>query len=202
MQIKGEMRGGWRTLFDGRSLDGWVVEDNRELWVVENGAIKCLGRGGGYLRTAEQYENFALSMEFNVDRGTNSGVFVRWSDLRDPVNTGIEVQVFDSAGKPRPDKHDCGALYDLVAPWPNTMRPAGTWNRLIITCRGPYIDVRLNGAHVSEMNLDRYTVPERNPDGSPNKFRYALARLPRRGYIGLQNHGGVVYYRDLRLMLL
>ena len=144
--------------------------------------------------------DFALVGEFNVERGTNSGIFVRWSDIRDPVNTGVEVQVYDSAGKPNPSKHDSGALYDLVAPMRNTMRPAGQWNRIAILCQGPYIGVRLNGPTVSEMDLSRYTQARRNPDGSENKFRYALASLPRRGYIGLQNHGNVVSYRSLRVL--
>lgn len=192
----------WKPLFDGQTLNGWVVQDKAELWNVEDQAIKCLGRGGGYLRSADPYEDFALAGEFKVDKGTNSGIFLRWSNLRDPVNTGIEVQVFDSAHKAKPGKHDAGALYDLVAPTQNAMRPPDEWNRIVVFCKGPYIGVRLNGAKVSEMDTSRYTQPGRNPDGSRNKFRYALASLPRRGYIGLQNHGGVVWYRNLRVLSL
>ena len=190
----------WRSLFDGKTLGGWVVEDKKELWAVENGALVCLGRGGGMLRSEEQFVDFALALEYNVDRGVNSGVFVRWSDLRDPVNTGIEIQVLDSSGNRRPSKHDSGAIYDLVAPSVNTARPAGQWNRLVITCRGPHIGVRMNGVATTEIDLSRYTQAGRNPDGGRNKFRYALASLPRRGYLGLQNHGGRVAYRDLRLL--
>ena len=190
----------WNLLFDGSTLNGWQATGRAESWTVEDGAILCRGTGGGYLRTEEQYENFALAAEFKVDRRVNSGIFVRWSNLRDPVNTGIEVQILDSAGKTRLNKHDSGALYDLVAPRQNTMRPAGEWNRMVITCDRNIIAVRLNGAAVAEMNLDLYRQAGRSPDGSRNKFRYAMAALPRRGYIGLQDHGGRTWFRGLRLL--
>jgi hypothetical protein len=191
----------WKPLFDGKTLEGWAVTGrNKASWAVEDGAIYCQGKGGGYLRSEDPYADFALAAEFKVDKRTNSGIFVRWSDPRDPVNTGIEVQLLDSAAKARPGKHDSGAIYDLAPPSQNTMRPAGEWNRMVISCQGPYISVRLNGAAVTEINLDRYTQPGRNPDGSRNKFRYALAALPRRGYLGLQDHGGRAWFRSLRLM--
>lgn len=192
----------WTELFDGRTLDGWVVDGNKDAWQVEDGILHCTGRGGGYLRTQNQYADYALALEFKVAKGTNSGVFVRWSNPRDPVNTGVEVQILDSAGKARPGKHDSGAIYDLVPPTRNTMRPAGEWNRMVITCQGPFIGARLNGAAVSEIDLDRYTMPGRNPDGGRNKFRYAMASLPRRGHIGLQNHGAPCWFRGLRLLAL
>lgn len=191
----------WRNLFDGQTLNGWaVVGDRPENWVVENGAIHCRGNGGGYLRTIDQFGNFALACEFNVSPRANSGIFVRWSDLRDPVNTGIEVQVMDTAGKREMSKHDSGALYDLVAPSVDAMHPAGQWNWMVITCSGPYIGVKLNGRRVAEMDLDQYTTAGRSPDGTENKFKYPMAKLPRRGYIGLQNHGNEVWYRNLMLL--
>jgi hypothetical protein len=52
------------------------------------------------------------------------------------------------------------------------------------------------------MDVSRYTRPGKNPDGTGNKFRYAIGALPRRGYIGLQNHGGRVLYRNLRVLVL
>jgi hypothetical protein len=192
--------GAWQPLFDGTSFKGWSVDDKKELWTVENGMIRCHGKGGGYLRTEQQYENFVLATEFNVDKGTNSGIFVRWSDIKDPVHTGIEVQVIDSAGKAKPDKHDAGALYDMVAPTSNPMKPAGEWNSMIIACNGPFVSVLLNGVKVSETDFSKYTEVGKSPDGTKNKFKYAMANLPRKGYIGLQNHGGGLWYRNLMLL--
>ncbi|GAB4465865.1 MAG: hypothetical protein OHK0029_36830 [Armatimonadaceae bacterium] len=190
----------WKSLFDGKSFDGWVVQDNKDLWAIENGVIHCLGKGGGYLRTAEKYEDYVLALEFNVDKGVNSGVFIRWSNPNDPVNTGIEVQVLDSAGKATPDKHDSGALYDLVAPSSNPMKPAGEWNQMLISCKGPMVSVGLNGIPVASMDVSKYTEAGKSPDGTKNKFKYPMASLPRSGYIGFQNHGGSVWYKNILLL--
>jgi hypothetical protein len=190
----------WKPLFDGKSFDGWVVQDGKDLWKVEDGTIHCVGNGGGYLRSAGQYENFVLALECKVAKDTNSGVFVRWSDIKDPVNTGIEVQVLDSAGKAAPGKHDAGALYDLVAPSSNPMKAAGEWNQMVIACQGPILSVALNGVPIAEMDTSQYTTAGKNPDGTGNKFKYALASLPKKGYIGLQNHGKPVWYRNLLIL--
>jgi hypothetical protein len=194
--------GAWRSLFDGKTLNGWVVEDKDKTgaWVVENGAIHVTGKGGGYLRSEEQFENFVLAYEYNLDKETNSGVFVRWSDLKDPVHTSIEVQLFDSAGRTKLDKHDNGALYDLVAPTANPTKPAGEWNWMLISCNGPMISVLSNGVKVAETDLSQYTEPRKSPDGTPNKFKYALAKLPHKGYLGLQNHGFGLWFRNLLIL--
>jgi hypothetical protein len=192
----------WRSLFNGRDLSGWVVEDRPELWTVEDGAIVCQGRGGGMLRSQEQFGDFALALEYNVNPRVNSGVFVRWSDIRDPVNTGIEVQVLDQPAQRNPGKHDFRRAVRSGRP----VRQHGQ------ACR----PVEPHGDHLP--GADHQRAPERaahrrdgrvalhtprqNPDGTGNKFRYAMGALPRRGYIGLQNHGGRVLYRNLRVLVL
>lgn len=190
---------GWKSLFDGKTLKGWIATGKAECWGVEDGAIALLTRGGGYLRTLEQFENFALSIEFKVDKGVNSGIFVRWSDLNDPVNTAIEVQVLDSYGRSAPGKHDCGAIYDIAPPAKQACKPAGEWNTALITCNKNIITVDLNGEKVVQIDLDKWTTAGMNPDGSKNKFTMAYKDLPRRGHIGLQDHGGRVWYRNIRI---
>jgi hypothetical protein len=115
------------------------------------------------------------------------------------VNTGIEVQVYDSHGRERLSKHGDGAIYDIIAPSRNVSRPAGEWNTTVITCDNNKIAVVLNGEAVSQMDLDRWTEAGKNPDGTANKFRYAYKEMARRGHIGLQDHGNVVWYRNIRL---
>ncbi|HPA21431.1 MAG TPA: DUF1080 domain-containing protein [Verrucomicrobiae bacterium] len=208
---------GWQPLFDGKSLEGWATTGKSEGWAVEAGAIVCQVQGGGYLYTKRQYEDFAISLEFKVSppapkvnpktkkeemHKCNSGVFVRWSDLKNPVHTGIEVQVFDSVGTAVPGKHDCGALYDMVAPSKNVEKPVGEWNRMVITCKGPIISVELNGEKICEMNEDQYDTAGQNPDGTKNKYKFPWKTMPRRGHIGFQDHGHRVWFKDVKIKAL
>ncbi len=190
-----EETGGWRRLFDGRSLAGWQTR-RPGAWKVEDGVL-MRAAGGSDIWTREQFGDFELQLQFKLAEGTNSGVFFRIGDLADPVQTGIEVQVLDSAGKRQVGRHDCGAIYDCLAPRYNAVRPPGQWNHLRLVCRGPKVHVELNGADIIDMDLDRWTQPHRNPDGSKNKFRTAYKDMPRRGYIGLQDHGKPVWYREI-----
>jgi hypothetical protein len=68
-----------------------------------------------------------------------------------------------------------------------------------LTARGSRIHAVLNGQEIIELDLDRWTTAGRNPDGSPNKFKYAYKEMPRRGHIGLQDHGDPVWYRNIRI---
>ncbi len=192
---------GFTVLFDGQDLSGWQPATN---WTVEDGVIALKDRSDrqehndNYLWTKEQYGDFILDLEFKVAQGTNSGVFLRTSDLKDPVYTGIEVQV-TSARPDRPlSKNSIGGLYDLVAAKANALNP-DDWNRYTITCQGSQVSVKLNGQLVVDVDLDQWTEVGKNPDGTPNKFTRALKDFARSGYIGLQDHGSPVWYRNIRV---
>jgi hypothetical protein len=197
------------TLFDGKDTRQW--QPGFTNWVIEDGVLALKGRNDAkehndnYLWTKEQYGDFVLELEFKVLldpaarwQGGNSGVFLRTSDLKDPVQTGIEVQI----GNYGPDKQMgrglVGGIYHLVAPAGN-LHKSGEWNKYVIACEGPKISVKLNGEPSAEADLDRWTEAGKNPDGSPNKFKRPLREFARRGYIGLQDHGLPVWYRNIRI---
>ncbi|HID56746.1 TPA: DUF1080 domain-containing protein [Candidatus Poribacteria bacterium] len=192
---------GWEELFDGKTLNGWAPTGRAEGWTVdeEEKAILCTVRGGGYLYTLDEFDNFILKIDFKIDPGVNSGIFFRWSDLSDPVHTGLEMQILDTYGKEPPGKHDCGALYDMVPPKKSACKPAGEWNHVVITCKGPYITIDMNGERIIDVNIDDWDTPGMNPDGTKNKFKYAWKDLPKRGHIGLQDHGGKVWFRNIKI---
>jgi len=183
------------TLFNGKDLSGWVCKPGA--WAAEDGVLAC--RGGGDIWTEQQFGDFILDLEFKIDKGANSGVFFRTADINDCVQTGIELQVLDSYGKAAVDKHDCGAIYDCLAPSKNAVKPAGEWNTLRLVCRGPRLQAVMNGLVIINMNLDDWKEAGRNPDGSPNKFRTAYKDMPRAGHIGFQDHGGGIWYRNIRI---
>ena len=188
-------RSTWQPLLNGKDLTGWTCKEGS--WTVEDSVLTR--RGGGDIWTDARFGNFRLELEFKLGAGTNSGLFFRTGDIRDCVQTGIELQVFDSYGKESPDKHDCGAIYDCLAPTVNAVRPPGEWNHLVLTCMGPVIQVAMNGRRIIDMNLDDWTEPHRNPDGTKNKFRTPYKDMPRSGHIGFQDHGKPIEYRNIRI---
>ncbi len=193
------------SIFNGQNLDGWITGPDNA-WVVEDGVITLKREFDGrehnldYLWTKEKYGNFVLELEFRVADRANSGVFLRTSDLKDPVYTGLEVQVSNSYGRDKLTRGGtAGAIYDCVAPTKNAIKKPGEWNRYRITCRKNIVRVELNGQLVVDMDLDRWTDAKKNPDGSPNKFPRPLKDFARSGHIGLQDHGRPVWYRKLRI---
>jgi hypothetical protein len=190
---------GWISLFDGETLTGWNMTGKKEGWKVEDGCILCTVQGGRYLYTLDQYDDFVLSIDFKTEERVNSGVFFRWADLKDPVHTGIEMQILDTYGREPTRKNDCGAIYDIVAPTRNTCKPAGEWNTAVITCDDNLISIELNGEKIAEMDVDLWTEAGKNPDGTKNKFKYAYKDMARKGHIGLQDHGGKVWFRNIKL---
>jgi len=189
----------WKVLFNGKDLEGWKATGNAEGWTVDDGTILCLAQKGGYLYTLEQFEDFELELEFRTEPKVNSGIFFRWSDLEDPVHTGLEVQILDTCGQEPLTRHHCGALYGLVAPEMDAARPAGEWNQMILLCKGPFVELDLNGQRVLDVDIDQWDMPGVNPDGSANKFKYAWKDMSKCGYLGLQDHGGRIWFRNIRI---
>ncbi|MER3559408.1 MAG: DUF1080 domain-containing protein, partial [Armatimonadota bacterium] len=190
---------GWKLLFNGKDLNGWTIMGDPDSWTVEEGTLYCRGKGGGMIYAEGVYKNFELKLEFKLTPSANSGVFLRTWDKNDPVQTGIEVQILDRYGVEKPTRHDCGALYDIQAPTENAVKPPGEWNTYHIICRDYQIVVYLNGKKVNEVDLSKWTEPHRNPDGTPNKFKYPYNQMVRPGYIALQNHGNPLWFRNIKI---
>jgi len=191
-----EKKDGWILLFDGKTPEGWT---NLKPANVEDGCINPYKSGNYVTFAKEKYGNFVLACDFKVSKDCNSGIFIRTGEAKDPVQTGIEIQVLDSAGKEKMSKHDCGAIYDLVAPTKNTMKPVGEWNHIEITCDKNKIKVALNGEAIAEMDLDQWTEAGKSLDGTKNKFAKALKDFPREGLLGFQDHGKPAWFKNIKL---
>ena len=195
-----EKAAGWQLLFDGKNFAGWDCTDKTPGgWIIDKNAMCYTVKGSGYEYSLKTFGNFEFKTDFMVDKGTNSGIFFRWANLSDPVQTGFEMQVLDSGDKAQPDKHDCGALYDALAPSVNMMKPALEWNTADIRCLNSIITITLNGKRVVVANLDRWTESHKNPDGTENKYDAALKDWAREGHIGFQAHGGKVWYKNVKV---
>jgi hypothetical protein len=197
-----EKKDGWILLFDGQTLAGWMTSSRTpSRRPVEQGAINP-HRCGGYMMVHEkQWENYVLALDFKISPGCNSGIFVHTAPLEPRPGksvgfNGLEIAIDDTrtAGY-----HDTGAIYDLVKPAQNAMKPPGEWNHVVITCDKNWIRVELNGEKVTAMNLDEWPEMYKRPDGTPHKFDVAWKDHPRKGYIGLQDHGSDCWFKNIKL---
>ena len=189
----------FKVIFDGTSGTGWILCDKKPLPKdnVQADGLNPHGTGSYLVVHDTTVGDFVLDFDYKLSKGCNSGVFLRTSDLKDPVNTGIEVALDDTTGN---GLHDPGALYDLVAPSENAQKPAGEWNHMTITAFGPKITIVLNGKEVSSINLDEWNEPGKRPDGTSHKFRgVAIGKLPRIGYIGFQDHGNDCWFKNVKI---
>ncbi len=109
------------------------------------------------------------------------------------------MQVFDSYGKDKPTVHDAGALYELKAPTKNMVKAPGEWNHCEVRCEGSKVKVWLNGEQVIDADFEDWKEPNKNPDGSKHKFKWAFKDAPREGYIGLSDHGHPCFYKNIKV---
>lgn len=193
---------GWILLFDGKSTDGWFDSQQKPVQAthVLHGSLNphpC----NYMLVYKEMQDNFQLVLDFKLSPQCNSGVFVRTSSLtprpgKDVGFNGLEIALDDTTTA---RFHDTGAIYDLVKPAKNAMKPAGQWNHLSLTSKDNSIKVAVNDEDVTHMDLNQWTSPNKRPDGSEHKFDVAYKDHPRRGYIGLQDHGSDIWFRNIKL---
>ena len=178
---------GFKPLFNGRNLDGWVV-DTKELWTVRNGMI--IGKHDGlkyndFLRTARDYKDFELKLQFRLINGEgNSGVQFRSKSVPDSHEVaGYQADV---------GAQYWGCLYDesrrrkiLAQAPPDTLAGLDKtgWNEYVIRAHGNHITLHLNGKKTVD-----YTETEPGMD------------VP--GFIALQVHSGPkieVWFKDIQL---
>lgn len=186
----------WQDLFSG-DLSNAVLEEE-DSWVFEGGVLKA--NDHSTLWTEDSYGDFVLDLEFKTPEQANSGIFIRTGDP-DDILSALEIQIHETTDN---SPHgQVGAVYDLLSPTMHAAKPAGEWNRYTITADDNLIHVVLNGRQVIDMDLNDWTEPNRNPDGSRNKFDRAIRDQATSGPIGFQGiHGPTgesVEFRNVKI---
>lgn len=203
---RADTAGGWKSLFDGKSTDSWRGYKKPSFpdkgWVVEDGCIKCVEKGGGGdIVTKDQYGDFEFEFEFKVSPKGNSGVIYRVIEKGDATwQSGPEYQVLDDAGhgKQPTDWQSTGAMYELYPPASaKAVRPAGEWNTGKVRIQNNVVQHWLNGVKIVEAT---WGSPDWKEKIAASKFKgsEAFGAQPR-GHIALQDHGNDVWYRNLRV---
>jgi hypothetical protein len=148
------------TLFNGKDLDGWTFQFASQPpgWVVADGVLTNAQTGNNIVST-RQFKDFWLSMEYKLEKDSNSGLYLRGR---------YELQVLDDAGKP-PALGGHMAVYGRVAPSVNASKPAGEWQTVEVTLVGNRVTVILNGQKVHDnVAIDGITGGALNSDeGAP-----------------------------------
>jgi Domain of Unknown Function (DUF1080) len=205
---------GWVALFDGKTTQGWHNYGKTtigEAWKVADGMLyldtaKKDGwqtGGGGDIVTDKEYENFHLKLEWKIAKNGNSGIifFIHEDSTKNKYvwNTGPEMQVLDNNGHPDAKiiKHRAGDLYDLISSNPETVKPAGEWNEAEILVNNNELKFFLNGTNVVTTSLwdDNW---KKLIAGSKFKDMKEFGTY-KKGKIALQDHGDMVWFRNIRI---
>ncbi len=181
---------GFVPLFDGKTLDGWTGGK----YIVEDGMLVCPEKGGGYLRTEKEYDDFILRFELKLPPGGNNGVAIRAPAAGHVAYDGMEIQIIDNTAeryaKLRPVQYH-GSIYDVVPAKRGALKPVGEWNEQEILAHGRHIRVTLNGQVIVDANLDDITDP------AVLKKHPGLQRAI--GHIGFLGHSSRIEFRNIRI---
>ena len=187
-------------LFDGKTLAGWTSKDGAapgDGWKVQDGCIVRTEKAGD-LYTQASFENFDFSFEWKVVAGCNSGVKYRVADYSGSI-LGPEYQVLDDAKwKYEPDhKGASGSLYAIKgARADKVLKPVGEFNTSRIVANGSRLEHWLNGEVVVEMEIGS---AEWEALHAASKFKKRPDFGTQKGRIMLQDHGGKVWFRNLKI---
>jgi hypothetical protein len=213
-----EKAAGWRLLFDGKTFDGWRGFHSDKVptgWVVEDGCIKKipahgeLGQAGGDLITVDQFDNFELSVEWKLAKGTNSGIKYLVSESLPPTGrsgVSFEYQVLDDDNHPDAKagiagNRTAGSLYDLIpASKDKKLNPIGEFNLTRIVVKGDHIEHWLNGMKVVEFERGGEELKQHIAE---SKFKNTTGfGETAKGHILFQDHGDAVWYRNIKVRAL
>lgn len=207
---------GWVVLFDGTNTDNFRAYGKETFpekgWIIEDGALKVngsgkgeAGGGGGDIIAKKKYRNFELSLEWKVSEGGNSGIFYLAQEI--PNNaiymSSPEMQILDNEKHPdaklgKDGNRQAGSLYDLIPAVPQNAKPVGEWNQVNITVFKGTVIHNMNGENVLEYHLwtDQWKDMCANSKFKdwPNFIDTAVE-----GYIGLQDHGDDVWFRNIKI---
>jgi type 1 glutamine amidotransferase len=156
--------GDWQSLFDGKTLNGWVQRNGKAKYTVEDGAIvgtTVLNSANSFLCTEKMYTDFILEVEFLVEAGMNSGIQIRSHSYKNYNNYrvhGYQVEIDTSSRAWSGGIYDEGRrgwLYDLKGkPEAQAAFKQGQWNHYRIAAVGNRIRTWVNGVPAADLTDD------------------------------------------------
>ncbi|MBX2840824.1 MAG: DUF1080 domain-containing protein [Flammeovirgaceae bacterium] len=206
-----ENKGEWISLFDGKTAKGWRGYNQStlpEAWVVEDGTLKSLGKGGdigGDIVFGDmEFEDFELQLEWKISEGGNSGVFYHVQEgdqYHAPYENAPEYQLIDDIGFPQKleEWQSLGADYAMYPAdkEKKIVKKAGEWNSSRIIFQKENAEYWLNGEKVVSFVPWSEDWQKRRDSGKWKDMPdYGKAK---KGLIGLQDHGSFILFRNIKV---
>lgn len=219
---------GWITIFNGKDFTGWRGYNKDRVpskWTVDESSIKFNGSGGGEAQDGDggdlifdtKLKNFELSFEYKVAKGANSGIFILAQEIEgEPIYiSSPEYQILDNDNHPdarlgKDNNRKSASLYDMIPAVPQNAKPHGEWNTGGILCyKGTVVHFQ-NNEPVVEYHLWTPQWQEMLDNSKFSKDKWPLAYdlllncggPNREGYIGLQDHGDDVWFRNIKVKIM
>ncbi len=212
---KKEKKAGWVLLFNGKDFSGWRQYNGTEMpknWQIEEGAMKVVpadpskpGRGGNgdIIFAGKVFTDFELSLDWKAGDQANSGIFYYVHEIpgKPIYYAAPEIQVLDNerASDNKIDSHKAGSLYDMIAADPATVHPAGQWNNIVVRIKDGKVTHIQNGKKVVEYTLWTKEWDELVQKSKFKNFPGFTDGIAHDGYIGLQDHGYTVWFRNVKI---
>ena len=212
---KKEKKEGWVLLFNGKDFGGWRKCNGTAMpanWKIDDNAMNVFtgegkkpgqGYDGDVDYAVKKFKNFELSIDWKAGKMANSGIFynVREVPGKPVYYAAPEVQVLDNvdATDNKIASHLAGSLYDMLPADPKTVHPAGSWNTIVIRVKDGKVTHIQNGVEVCSYTL---WTPEWDKMVQNSKFKSFpgfTEGISKEGFIGLQDHGYSVWFRNIKI---
>ena len=210
-----EKKEGWVLLFNGMDFKGWRQCNGTAMpvnWTIEENAMKVFtgegkkagsGANGDIIFSDKKFKNFELSIDWKASKMANSGIFFNIREVPDrPIYYAApEVQVLDNvdATDNKNPTHLAGSLYDIIAADPETVHPAGEWNTIVIHVLDGKVTHTQNGVKVVEYEMWTPAWEKMVANSKFRNFPGWKEGISKEGYIGLQDHGYPVWFRNIKI---
>lgn len=199
-----EIKNGWILLFDGKTFDGWQKSNGQPFtgtgWKIENGVMSATQGHGGDIVTTKEFSDFDLSIDFKLEKGSNSGI--KYFLLKN-TSLGCEYQIIDDANHAdaklgKNGNRTLAALYDLFPPSVDKKAKAlGDWNNVHIISKGKHVEHWLNGKKVLEFERGSEMFKKMVAE-SKFKNEKGFAEIEKSPIL-LQEHGDIIYFRNIKI---
>lgn len=211
---KDEAKSGWTLIFDGKNTHHWRGYTKPAFpekgWEVVAGILHCMPNGGGGdIIFDKKLTNFELSLSWKISEGGNSGIFIYGKEVEGtPIyHSAPEYQLLDDARHPdakagKDGNHKSGSLYDMIPAKPQNAKAAGQWNDAKIVAKNGQIEFWQNGVKVVEFQMGNDSWKKLCADSKFKDWTDFVNNPVKDGYIGLQDHGNEIWFKNIKLKVL